>query len=101
MISRTPIAASDGDAGGSHLKDWTARGLFRAHSIAELKSVHELMSDEARDQEFAVSEVIVIWRVTVRGNRALPRGWHRQRKARNGIPSQALGRRLVAPFTGD
>jgi len=42
------IAASDGDAAGSHLKDCIARRLFRAQSIAELKLVHELMSNEAR-----------------------------------------------------
>lgn len=98
MISRTPIAASNGDAGGSHLKDWTARGLFRADSIAELKSVHELMSDEARDHEFAV-KVIVIWRATVLGIRALPRGWHRSARPATGSLVR-LGR-LVAAFTDD
>jgi hypothetical protein len=35
--------------GGSHLKDCTARGLFRAASIAKLKSVHDLMSGEVRE----------------------------------------------------
>jgi len=33
---------------GSHLKDCKANELFRADTIADLKSVHELMSDEMR-----------------------------------------------------
>jgi hypothetical protein len=58
--------------GGSHLKDWTARELFRADSMAELKSAHELMSDEARDHEFGVT-VIVIWRDCARHSSIGPR----------------------------
>jgi hypothetical protein len=82
--------------GSSHLKDWIARELFRAVSMTELKSLHELMSDAARDHEFGAT-VKVIWRDCAGHSSIAPRlGWQRKARSRISVraPGAAWSRRL-------